>query len=102
MPTTFVPSSATTRAARMPRSLRGKRSACFSKTFSKTPQLGTTAPETTQHRTLRVPIRHAEFATHARPCMHPNSVMANVSVHAERSASSWLTNASFERRESNR
>ena len=83
MPTTFVPSSATTRAARMPRSLRGKRSACFSNTFSNTPQLGTTAPDNTQHRTFRVPIRQSSFA-HTPPCMHPNSVKSNVSVQSDR------------------
>mmetsp|Transcript_10964 Transcript_10964/g.45673 ORF Transcript_10964/g.45673 Transcript_10964/m.45673 type:complete len:391 (+) Transcript_10964:714-1886(+) len=95
MPTTLVPSSATTFTARIPRSLLLKRCSCLSSVFSSAPHAGTTAPERMQHRTCREPAVHSRPApsrdtAHDAPCMHPRSVNSYVCAHGcDAASSSW-------------
>mmetsp|Transcript_2592 Transcript_2592/g.11085 ORF Transcript_2592/g.11085 Transcript_2592/m.11085 type:complete len:333 (-) Transcript_2592:2994-3992(-) len=93
MPTTLVPSSATTFTARIPRSLLLNRCSCLSSVFSSAPHAGTTAPERMQHRTCREPAVHSRpvpsrETAHDAPCMHPRSVNSYVCAHGCRAASS--------------
>ena len=87
-PTTFVPSSAVTFTARMPRSLLLKRCSFRSKTRSSTPHAGTTAPETMQHRVARDPLAHRGPRSHCAPCTHERSVIAYVRSQCGLSSSS--------------
>mmetsp|Transcript_5172 Transcript_5172/g.21191 ORF Transcript_5172/g.21191 Transcript_5172/m.21191 type:complete len:326 (+) Transcript_5172:484-1461(+) len=93
MPTTLVPSSATTFTARIPRSLLLNRCSCLSSVCSSAPHAGTTAPERMQHRTCLDPAVHSRpvpsrVTAHDAPCMHPRSVNSYVCAHGRRASSS--------------